>query len=108
MSKNKGGWGPYEFTRSAFDEAMESERSLRVHWFFSLEMSAQRGIWVLHIDVYGDAGKKEHIRAAVYQWEWPNAQSMTFESFLYTSCYRVARMVEAWALDRDSKAALAL
>ena len=108
MSSRKGNWGPYEFTRAAYDELHTSERSYRVRWALAFGTTSQRGVWAINIKVLDAREGAQPVPVVRYQVEWPNARAESFEACLYGSCHRVARMVEQWALQWGAEAARAV
>lgn len=108
MSSRKGSWGPYEFTRAAYDEAEQSERAYGVLWSVILRRTQQRGVWGISIAVYDSRGDAQPVPVVRYQQDWPNSRAESFEACLYGSCHRVARMVEQWALQWGAEAARAV
>lgn len=98
MSTRKSGLSPYEFTAAAHDEVRSSEHNFRVVWAISCLPTERRGVWNVHIQVIDVARGASTLPVARYEAQWPNATPQTFEAFLYSTCYKVARMVEAWGL----------
>jgi len=100
MSVKGKGNGDYDFSRAAYDEQRDSEVSYNVHWATSLRTAFQKGVWEVKTWVaplYGDTSGKTVVCLTS---TWPNSQATTWASFFFQHNHKVARMVEAWALDR--------
>jgi hypothetical protein len=107
MSSRKGNWGPYEFTRAASDEVLLSQQSYRVVWAISLLPSKRAGVWYYTAQVVDPGAEPDMAVVVRYQAEWPNSKAQTFEAFLYSCCFAVARCVEAWAVQEGAEKARA-
>jgi hypothetical protein len=103
MSTRKGGWGPYEFTRAASDEVHLSQQSFRVVWAIALLPGKRPGVWFWTAQVVDAAGESDPSIVVRYQAEWPNSKAQTFEAFLYSCCFAVARCVESWAVSEGAE-----
>ena len=100
MAMRKGGNGDEAFSRAAYDEWRDSELSYGVRWELCVGTSYQKGVWAFRTVVY-DVLERRGARPVVrYEESWPNARTASFAAFLYQHNHKVARMVEAWSLDK--------
>lgn len=92
--KSKGDQGEYEFTRAAYDELRDAEKTFPCVFDLYIEMGDQKGVWCLVVTCKDSTGA--HALAYIARWSgaWPNAQSQSFAAFLYAACHRTVRMVE--------------
>lgn len=88
--------GEYEFTRAAYDELRDAEKSMEVKFVLSLEPTGQRGVWALSVVAVSDAGDDGLAYVVKWQGSWPNSMAVSYGAFLYQACHRAVRMVEAW------------
>jgi len=103
--RTKGDAGEYEFTRAAYDELADSEKVYGVRYLLSLEMTQQKGVWLLVVSAMKPEGSDGMVYAAKWQGAWPNSQVVTYGAFLYQACHRVCRMVDAWHSSQEEDAA---
>lgn len=103
MSKGRIGNEDAEFIRAAFEEWHTSERSYRVHWECEVSPAGRWGILIASCRVYDTLREGRAAPVVSCTLEWPNSKPQAFGAFLYGLCHRVARQVEAWALE-DARA----
>lgn len=96
MSRGKTTYSPYEFSRAAWEEVCESERSWRVKWAIAFLPTSQRGVWKMSIQVIDLARGTDPVPVVRHEAEWPNSRAQAFEAFCYSTAHCVARMVEEW------------
>ena len=91
--------GEYEFTRAAYDELRDAEKLYGVKFVLSLEPAGQRGVWALAVVAVPDTRPDGLAYVAKWEGSWPNSMAVSYGAFLYQSCHRCCRMVEAWHKD---------
>lgn len=99
MAMRKGGNGDEAFSRAAYDEQRDSEVSNGVRWTLCVGTSFQKGVWAFRTTVYATVERRGARPVVTLEESWPNARAGSFAAFLYQHNHKVARMVEAWALD---------
>lgn len=102
---SKGDNGEYEFTKAAYDELADAEKRYEVRFVLSLEPAGQRGVWALSVVAVANDERDGLAYIARWQGSWPNAVSVSYGAFLYQSCHRCVRMVEAWQAAKQEEAA---
>lgn len=105
MAISKGGNGDEAFSRAAYDEQRDSEISYGVKWTLCVGTTFQKGVWSFRTTVFDVVERRGANPVVSLEEGWPNARSGSFAAFLYQHNHKVARMVEAWALDRAKSAA---
>jgi hypothetical protein len=103
MSKGMYGNGDAEFIRAAFEEWQTSEASYRVKWECDISPAGRWGVLIGKVCVFDTLREGRASPVVSCALEWPNSQPQAFGAFLYGLCHRVARQVEAWALE-DARA----
>lgn len=92
--KSKGDQGEYEFTRGAWEEQSHAEREFGVECVIHLEQTKQRGVYELTISAWKPTPDGLDTRLSSYVNTWPGSSPQSFGAFLYSSMYKLMRMVE--------------
>lgn len=104
-AKSKGDQGEYEFTRGAYDELREAEITFKVKFATYLDLAPARGVWSLLVVAWEPTEEAYERKLVSYQATWPNSAVISFGAFLYGSCHRAVRLLEAkLAAMEDSRA----
>lgn len=97
-TRSTSGWGPYTFTRSAYDEQREAEIRHGVKIEVELRTGFQRGVYELVVSSWPLMEYDYRLRHSVKD-TFPSSHAQNFEALLYQQVYKLARMLEESAAD---------
>lgn len=99
MSKySKTDHGEIEFTRAAYDTLEDMQQTYRVTAAHSTWTTSQRGVLAFVSTVRATANPTAERPVAMQTDYWPSATELSWAAFWFQHCFKLARMVEMWAL----------
>lgn len=98
--RSKSGWGPYEFTRPAYDAQRDAEVGYSVWIEHKLVTGYQKGVYCLVTSARPMLEHEYWLKHRITA-DWPNSSAISFEALLFQQVNKICRMVENAVLDHS-------
>jgi len=103
--KKKGDNGELEFTRAAYDTQEDAAELYQVVIQHSIHTTTQRGVMGFTSTVYKNRRPTGGQTVITHTEYWPSATDLSWAAFWFQHCFKLARMIENWALEEIKREA---